>query len=166
MTIAQIKDTINNTKWIVDDVFQSNGGVGTAAYGPNHTGNEEHFNYWALSPDNPQSYAAPTYNGQGVVAMVLHETAHMTEAGWAQDRANHTFYDRDTPHYSSFNDSAYWKNNEDWAHDFEVSVAVASNIHVEQYERAVLGYYTEWHAPNEIYESHHGIGLVAQEPFL
>lgn len=156
-TGSQLQAMIQNTQWIVDDVDHHNGGVGAAAPGV------DSLNYHGFSGqtwhnlDHSTTYASDYFAGQGIEAALLHEMAHMTQAG--QDvHTEEMFWNRrdggqDSSYYNNAN--PYHNAEEGWAHGFEAAAAAAFGISVNVYEGIAGPTYGTYFSGERIYAKHH-----------
>lgn len=136
LTAGQLLTQLNNTTYIIDDIDHGNGGVGGAARNADGTSVDRllYSSYSTtmpvgMDPSQWSSFAAPTYNGEGIEAILLHELGHMIQPGdqfftdsWKQSGKDGIAYT-----YGS----AYFENNEAFADDFMVAAATAIGANID-----------------------------------
>lgn len=140
MTAGKALDIINNTTWIVSDQSNyNNGGVGSADY-VNHT---DTLNYRAfdgvIGPGEQGDYAHPNYqHDEGLIGILAHEVAHLSDAGQDWFSRSYSDYRQEHGDYVGFENSDYYRNNEEFASDFAVAAGQAFGVDIAN---AGLPYY-------------------------
>lgn len=148
MTVAQVRDLIKNTRWSVGDKSFTNGGGGEAKYSADGKHSVE-WNYLYFDGDGSEDYAHPNYvNGQGMNAVVLHDVAHVTAAGNAFNVDSRKWFREDDTVSGEFGYSAYWINNEAFAHDLARTIANTAGIDISGWT-PTEGF--DWQSPRAIY---------------
>lgn len=120
--IVSVTDAINiimATEWVVTDRTFSdlNGGVGAAITEGGIL--RDYINFNAISPSNPNSYAAPGYmDNEGMLFIVMHEIAHLSAQGQAFRALNISRYTRlNNNSTEGYNNSEQFRNVERWSND-------------------------------------------------
>jgi hypothetical protein len=143
MTVSELIDLIEGTTFVVkDSVPFSNNGVG----GADHVSTTDTL-YFAAFVEGVQTntYTAPGYQGQGVVGIILHEMAHISQYGYDNLSAEITKYNHEVNFHhvpdDGFYNSEYSSDNESYAHQSAMAAAEALGIPHD--------IYNQYNAPSE-----------------
>jgi len=154
-TVGEMLQTLLDTQFTVTDVTEfNNTGVGSAARGIN--GNLDTINYEAIIGSATRNgYADPGFpENSGMHALVLHEIAHMTQAGF--EFFNHSFdvFGQDaTVSGTGFHQTGYSTNVEAFAN--AIMTGISSQIGVDLHGVMPLTSQPPV-SPESIYQSHTG----------
>lgn len=132
MTASQALNVLNTTTWVVSDQSNfSNGGVG----GADHRTDTVTLNYryfdGVIDPGHQGDYAHPNYqNDQGLVGILLHEVGHMSDLGADRDNRSRENYNLEHGSQAGYQNSDYFRNNEEFASNFAVAAANAFGMNL------------------------------------
>ena len=176
MTVGQAIGELSNTQFIISDQNTSgSGGVGSAVAGQGNAKNVDTLYYESFDGDSDayvlqdgrtttNDYASPNYqNGEGMMAIVLHELGHLSDAGFDFNASSLANFRHETGSYNNFSKSEYWSNNEAFANDFANSLASAFGTDFASQVGSVTsqmagsvngGLSNSWVEPTQIYNDH------------
>ena len=153
-TVAQLIETLSNTEFeVTDETNFNNLGVGSARSGVDGGRNVDSINYDAIL----NNYHNPNFTGDpGLTALVLHELAHLSDAGVEfLGRSRIVFANDPTmAGVSSIYGTAYGNNLEHFAND--VATAMADQIGLQLHGSRPGGYAAPAQSPEEVYETNNG----------
>lgn len=134
ITVSEALVEINNTMFTIEDRGNyQNGGVGSAERGRDGRANAVNLNYLSFDGTG-NDYASPNYvNGQGMVAIMLHELAHVTAPGNSFRNMSEAIYFAQYKNYNNWIGSPLWYNNERYAYNFAKSAADAMRFSIDQF---------------------------------
>lgn len=105
ISLGALLTALQNTNFIITDRTNfGNGGVGGAAINTAGGRNSDQINYIAIVGDatHPAYYNHPNFtNGEGMLALVLHEAFHLTEQGYQFFEASKAAWGNNATFYSS-----------------------------------------------------------------
>lgn len=170
MTVGQAIGELSNTQFVISDQNTSgSGGVGSAVAGQGTNKNVDTLYYESFDGDDDAyvlqdgttttaDYASPNYlNGEGMMAIILHELAHLSDAGFDFNSSSLANFRRETGSYNNFSNSEYWSNNEAFANDFANNLASAFEGDLGSQVSSVTSRMAgsdSWVEPSQIFNDH------------